>query len=155
MIDVYPQHKFFEHDKQAGSLFPGRGCLAGAFLTSSIAWRYIFELWYLHDPTRVPDVRKRSTHMGHARLGIPPFTAELKIDMPGQLNPRYFARWMWGFLRPRGGSSDMIARARAAVSRAMSLRDEILINTKVLRTVQVADAILCDGSIAVGDLIKG
>jgi phage tail P2-like protein len=155
MIAVYPQHEFIEHDKQAGSCFPGHCHLAKTYLTTSIAWRYIYERWYLHDPTRVPDVRKRSTHMGHARLGIPPFTAELKISIPGQLNPRYFTRWMWGFLRPRGGSSDMIARARAAVSRAMSLRDEILIQTKVLRTVQVADAILCDGSIAVGDLIEG
>jgi hypothetical protein len=156
MISVYPEHKFIEHDAQPGALYPRRGALlAGVFLTTSIAWRFIYELWYLHDPTRVPDVRKRSLHMGHARFGIPPFTSEIKVEILGQLNPRYFARWMWGFMRPAGGSSDTIARCRAAVSRAMSLRDQVLINTNVLRTVEVADAVLCDGSVAVGDLIEG
>jgi phage tail P2-like protein len=155
-IEVYPTHEFIEHNAQPGALYPRRGALlAGITLTASIAWRYVYELWYLHDPNRVPDVRKRSMHMGHARFGIHPFTAELKIEIIGLLNPRYFTRWVWGFMRPAGGSSDMIARARAAVSRAMSLRDQVLINTNVLRTVQVSDAVPCDGSVAIGDLIEG
>jgi hypothetical protein len=98
---------------------------------------------------------KRSLHMGHARLGIPPFTSEIKVEIFGQLNSRYFARWVWGFMRPAGGSSDTIARAMVAVQRSMSMRDKILINTKVLRTIEVSDAIMCDGSFAVGDLIEG
>jgi phage tail P2-like protein len=156
MIDVYPEYEFIEHDAQPGSLFPRRGgLLAGVYLTASVAWRYVYEVWWLLDPTRVPDVRKRSMHMGHARFGIAPFTCEMKIEITGLLNPRYFARWMWGFMRPAGGSSDTIARARAAVQRGMSLRDQVLINTNVWRVVEVADAVPCDGSVAVGEMIEG
>jgi phage tail P2-like protein len=156
LIDVYPEHAYIEHQAPAGAFFPGRGrCLAGAYVTTSIAWRYVYERWYLHDPTRVPDTRKRSQHLGHMRLGISPFTSEVKVAIWGTINSRHVNRFVWGHLRPSRVSSDSIARACAAVSRAMSARDQVLINTNVLRTVQVGDAVMCDGSIAVGDLIEG
>ena len=155
MIEQYPEHVFTDHQAMVGSVFPRRGqLLARAYLPPSIAWRYIYERWYLLDPTRVPDTRKRSVHIGHTRLGIAPFTAELKVEIFGHLDPRYVQRWVWGFLRPKG-TSDALPRAMAAVQRSMALRDQILINTKVLRVVQVSDAVMCDGSTYIGAMIEG
>jgi len=68
--------------------------------------------------------------------------------------PRYVQRWVWGFLRPKG-TGDALPRAMAAVQRSMAMRDQILINTKVLRVVQVSDAVMCDGSTYVGEMIEG
>jgi Phage tail protein (Tail_P2_I) len=127
--------------------------LSKKFLPPSKAWQFIYEQWYLFDPSRVPDYRKASVYMGHARLGIQRYTAELKIAAFSNWKP-WFVRnngFLRGHLRP--ANNDMISKVRRAVTASMALRDTVRIQTKIRRIIDVNDSLPIDGSVKVGQYI--
>lgn len=139
LIDVQPQYVAEVHDKQETAVHPGApgARLLGACLPPSIAWRHIYERWHIHDPDRVPDQRKRSTHLGITRLGMPAYTAEVLTRLKGRRHPRTVGRFVNGFLV--AANRRPIENARSATMAAKSLRDKVLINTKTYRLPKVGD----------------
>jgi hypothetical protein len=139
LIDVQPRFVAEAHDKQETALHPGApgARLLGACLPPSVAWRYLYERWHIHDPDRVPDQRKRSTHLGVTRLGMPAYTAEVLTRIKGRRHPRTVGRFVNGFFV--AASSRPIENARSATMAAKSLRDKVLINTKTYRLPKVGD----------------
>jgi hypothetical protein len=135
---------------------PGvRGGRASAkYLPRSNAWQHLYERWYLFDPDRVPDVRSTSIYMGHCRFGIPKYTAEALIRITAKMPPFYISttRYLRGFLRPR--QTEAIARLLRGVRASMAVRDTVLVDTAVHRTIQVRDLIDASGRLAVGQLIE-
>ena len=128
-------------------------CLTGKFLPVSNAWRFMYEVWYLLDPERMPDYKKAYVFLGRARFGEPKYTAELKIKKFGQF-PSFFLQtsgFMGGYMSPPDTST--IDKLRRAVTASMALRDTVYIDTRVRRVVEVSDSILCDGSHVVGQMI--
>jgi hypothetical protein len=149
LIDVRPQQVAEQHPQQATSLFPGGPGqrVSGACLPETIAWRHLYDRWHIHDPDRVLDERKRSTHLGYTRLGMPPYTSEVLTRIKGRRHPRTAGRFVNGYVV--AASTKPVADARAAVMVTKSLRDKVLINTKTWRVPRPGDRR------AVGDITLG
>ena len=151
-IDVSPETIRETHPAQKGSLFPSRGCyLHGATLPPTISWQHIYECWYLFDPDRVPDQRKRNRHLGFTRLGMPAYHAEASVQMPGRAHPREAWRFVSGFMRQR--NSDSIDRTLQAVRMSKAVRDKVLVNTKTRRPPRVGDRLRI-GSAVIGQYVN-
>lgn len=152
LIDVRPQYVAEAHPRQSNSLFPGgEGArVKSAHLPTSIAWRYLYERWHIHDPDRVIDERRRSTHLGHTRLGMPAYHAEVRVGIVSRQYPRTAGRYVNGFFvkAPQQG----IADSRQAINVARSLRDKIWIDTKIHRLPFVGDRLRM-GELRVGEFI--
>jgi hypothetical protein len=141
MIDIVPTDVAQQHQAQAGSLF------AGGFieptkpptLPASIAWRNIYQLWYLFDPSRVPISRKRYTHLDWTRLGWPVYTAELQVHISGTINPQETWKFVCGHLRAPSETQTQIDDTLMAVRTAMSKRDQIYVYTTTQRPITPAD----------------
>ena len=142
----------------SGAVFTGprlRGGRASAkYLPRSNAWQFMYERYYLFDADRVPDARISSVYMGNARFGIPKYHAEALIRIAAHMPPFYISttRYLRGFLRPR--QSEAIARLLRGVRASMAVRDTVLVDTSVHRTVQVRDIIDASGRVSVGQLVE-
>lgn len=139
------------------TLFAGGGTkkeyLTNKFLPTSVAWQYLYQRWFLFDPTRYPDLRRASVYMGQARLGIPKYTAEVKIEATSIIGKHYMrpGGFMRGYLYPP--NTKVVDKVRRAVKASMALRDTVLINTAVKHVVSISDAPLADGSYYIGQYI--
>lgn len=118
------------------SMFPNR-FVGQSFLPPSTAWERIYERTYLWDRTRLPEQRRRWTHVGYTRLGMPAYNAELQVEIRGKRSKFAAGRYITGHL---------IASTRApldkvcqAVSVSKSARDKILLETKTLRPPRAGD----------------
>ena len=152
LIDVRPQSIAEVHQGQPTALYATRRqFIAGKCLPPTIAWRYLYERWHLHDPDRVPDERKRSTHVGYTRLGMPPYHAEVRTRIVGRHLPRTAQQFVNGFLLT--GNRKPIADVREAIRVSKSLRDKILIDTKTYRQPRAGDRIKV-GTLTLGRYIE-
>ena len=152
LIDVRPQSVAEVHQGQPTALYATRRqFIAGKCLPPTIAWRYLYERWHLHDPDRVPDERKRSTHVGYTRLGMPPYHAEVRTRIVGRHLPRTAQQFVNGFLLT--GNRKPIADVREAIRVSKSLRDKILIDTKTYRQPRAGDRIKV-GTLTLGRYIE-
>lgn len=161
LVDVRPEIVAERHTAPYGAMFGVGFCgcgrrdgrtLHGVFLPPSRAWRYLYERWYLHDPERVPEARRRSTHAGYARLGMPPYTAEVRVSITGRRSRWTLGRFVYGFpvAQPRDGIRD----ARQAVAASKSLRDKVLLDTRNWRLPRVGDRVGLGDGVKIGQLIE-
>jgi phage tail P2-like protein len=153
-IDVRPEMVSVIHPMRPTEFYCGQP-LHKKFLPKSNSWQYIYERWYLFDPTRQPDARWARTYMGRARFGIPKYTAKVKIDAPFPWPPAYaYAGGHIGkgrYFAPK--NTKRIDQVRRAVTSAMALRDTVQIDTKVKRMIRFADITLLDGTFSFGQYI--
>lgn len=159
LIDVRPRYIAEKHQCQKTALFPGgthidcnQYIVGKTHLPPSIAWKYLYEQWHVHDPERLPDERKRSIHLNYTRLGMPPYNAELTVKIRGKAYPREAWSFVTGFLKVH--NHEALDRAVRATRISMSLRDKILIQTKTLRPAIPGDRIEF-GDYQIGQLVKG
>jgi len=157
LIDVRPTYIAEKHPKQALSLFPaardGESVIAnvkGSHLPPSVAWRYLYEQWHIHDPDRVISDRVRSTHLGYTRLGMPAYHAEARVRIKNRRWSRTAGAYVSGFFVRADQSK--IEDARQAINVSRSLRDKIWIDTKTYRWPVVGDR-LSFGSVKLGEYI--
>ena len=151
LVDVRPQSVAERHQGQPTALYATRRqFIAGKHLPPTIAWRYIYERWHIHDPDRVPDVRIRSTHLGFTRLGMPPYHAEVRTRITGTQAPRTAGLFVTGHLMT--GNRKPISAVREAVRVSKSLRDRILLDTKTWRFPRAGDRLKV-GTVTLGRFI--
>jgi phage tail P2-like protein len=157
LVGVYPEYKADKHPTSKYKLYAG-GAKVGQYMRSKYlpttnSWQYLYEVWYLFDPLRVPDYRRASIYMGHARLGIQKYTAELKIDAHEYWRPWFLTTqgFMRGFLHPKDTTT--IDRLRRAVTASMAIRDTVHINTVVKRVINTNDSLPCNGEFTVGEMV--
>jgi hypothetical protein len=152
LVDVRPQHIAEQHAGQPTALYATKlQFILGKQLPPTIAWRYIYERWHVHDPDRVPDVRIRSTHLGFTRLGMPPYHAEVRMRIKDRLAPRTAGPFVNGYLMT--GNRKPIADVREAVRVSKSLRDRILLDTKTWRFPRAGDRMKV-GTVTLGRFIE-
>jgi phage tail P2-like protein len=153
-LNVRPEYVFQEHPIRKAEWYCGMP-LRGMFNVKSNAWQYLYERWYLFDPTRVPDYRKASVYMGRARFGIKKYSAEAKIAAFFSWPRRY--AYYGGFIGPgrffAPKNTDMIDKVRRAVTASMAARDTVAINTRVKRVIQLKDVTKLDGTFKIGQWI--
>jgi phage tail P2-like protein len=152
-VDVRPRRAY---EPGAGrGVFAGRGAgrfgLVAGFLAPSTAGERVFDRIYLHDPKRLPDVRRRGVHVGATRLGIPPYHAEISVEIPGRHHARHVGQFVWGHLRPADPAA--LERTLAAVRSSKAARDRILLNTKTRRRPRAGDRLKV-GAAAIGDFVR-
>jgi hypothetical protein len=152
LIDVRPEAVADIHPGRPTALYTTRRqFVAGRYLPPSIAWQYLYARWHIHDPDRVPDERRRATHLGFTRLGMPPYHAEVQTRIIGHRAPRTAGLFVNGHLV--AGSRKPIADAREAIRVSKALRDRILIDTRTWRMPRASDRIPI-GSSTLGQLIE-
>ncbi len=152
MIDIRPEAVAEVHPGQPAALYATRRqFIAGKCLPPTIAWRYLYERWHIHDPDRVPEERKRATHLGFTRLGMPAYHAEIQTRIIGHRAPRTAGLFVDGHLV--AGSRKPIADVREAIRVSKALRDRILIDTRTWRSPRAGDR-LAIGSSTLGQLIE-
>jgi hypothetical protein len=149
---VRPRSIAERHPGQPGALYSTpRQFIAVKYLPPTIAWRFIYEQWHIHDPARVPDLRLRSTHLGFTRLGMPPHHAEIRTRIKGSQAPRTAGLFVNGYLMK--GDRQPIAQVREAVRVSKSLRDRILIDTRTVRFPRAGDRLRV-GTVTLGRFIE-
>ncbi len=117
-----------------------------AYATSSTG---CYERWHNHDPTRARDERRRSTHLGYTRLGMPAYHAEVRARITGKRLPRTAGPFATGFFV--AATRKPLEDARRGVVVAKALGDKVLINTKTYRLPRAGDRQTV-GSLVVGQL---
>lgn len=150
LINVEPQFVFEQHQSQGNALYVG-GYINGHCLPPTISWQYIYERWFIHDPDRVPDERRRSTHLGFTRLGMPAYHAELNVRIESKAYSREAWNYVSGYLHAHDNGP--IERTLEAVRNSKALRDKVLIDTKTYRQRRVSDRTEI-GSAALGELVE-
>lgn len=155
LVKVYPEHVGEPH---RNSRFATYGYRTGQhlykkFLATSVAWQWLYEKWFLFDADRVPDPRRSSTFVGNTRLGMPKYVAEAHIECYGKVSPFVVSQYVRGHFPPH--QTETINRMRSGVRAAMAVRDTVLIQTRIKRVLEIADAIMADGTHFVGELVEG
>jgi hypothetical protein len=154
LLRLEPEIVATRHQIRLTELYQSRGqYLYKKFLPHSNAWRYLYERWYIFDADRVPDYRRKGIYMGHARFGIPKYTAEALIKISAKA-PRFIANcsgYIYGYFRER--NDEPINSLRRGVRAPMALRDTVLIDTAVTRRLQVRDIINLSGRVSVGQWV--
>ncbi|MBN9022519.1 MAG: phage tail protein I [Rhizobiales bacterium] len=145
LIDIRPEAIAEAHPGQPTSLYSTRHqFIAGKCLPPTIAWRFLYERWHIHDPDRLPEERKRATHLGFTRLGMPPYHAEIRIRITGRQAPRIAGLFVNGHLV--AGNRKPIADVREAIRVSKALRDRILIDTRTWRFPRAGDRLSVGGT---------
>jgi phage tail P2-like protein len=154
-LQVRPEHVYVEHPWHKYQFYCNRTIGPKRYLVKSDAWMYLYERWYLFDPTRLPDYRRANTYMGRSRFGIKKYSAEAKIAAFWNWPKRY--SYYGGFMGPgrffAPQNTKMIEKVRRAVTASMAARDTIAINTRVKRQLQLRDVTVLDGRFTVGQWI--
>lgn len=144
-IEIEPELVHERHGRLFGAAFPGvrwqrpQRSFVGAqlYLPPTIAGDHVYERTYLWDKTRLPGERRRSTHIGHTRLGMPAFNAQIEVEIRGK-RPRWQAgRFVQGFVVASSG--DKLNAVRRGAFLAQSARDRVLMDTKTLRPPHAGD----------------
>jgi phage tail P2-like protein len=164
LIDLYPDtinqtHSFSKYavfsgaPPKTGHVYLMGGSVGKSYLVRSVAWQFTYMVWYLFDPSRVPDYRRASVYMGHAQFGQHKYTAKIRIDVGEVWRPWYFSgtTFIRGFWHPP--DNRRIEAVRRAVTAAMAERDTVGIDTAIKRIISTNDSLPCDGTFTVGQWI--
>ncbi|BAV65759.1 phage tail protein I [Sphingobium cloacae] len=100
----------------------------GGYLAQSHGPLMLFDCVYLHAPDRAPAMRKARSWYGVSRLGMSPYSAELKVRVPMRRPRQRAARWL-GQGHVMAADLAPLHRAMEAVRVSKALRDTILIDT--------------------------
>lgn len=140
-----------------GRGFIGRDPLGSkrAHMKTTAGPRQVYDRFALIDPTVKANLQPGRSFMGHARFGIAPYTAELRVEIPMH-RPRWRAgvgrgQFMSGFIK----KADMtpLDRSLTAIGAAKSFRDTILVDPEIYRTVRLGDGLKL-GSFKLNQVIK-
>lgn len=122
------------------------------FVPSGAKYR-TFDVVYFKDPNLGLEGRTTAQNfMGHQRFGIPNFTAEFKVVVPGK-RPKWVAdRFVGGILwrAPKDNLNNALTASRVA----KSARDTILFNTAVARPLKIGTPLLLGGELILGQYTR-
>lgn len=101
----------------------------------------LYRRFHLFDPAVPVPRRGKSTHVGAMKLGMPAYTAELRVSMPGRRSPRLLSRFAQGYWAPQ--SLSRLERGRQSLALAAATRDRVWLDSNVFRTVRSAYSVRC------------
>lgn len=142
-----PEARFF-----IGRDFMGSG---RTFMKQTYGPRLVYDRFALLDPTIEPTLKHGRSFMGHARFGLQPFTAELRLELP-MTRPRWRmgvgrGSFLSGFMKKADLSS--LERARQAITTAQGLTDTVLVDPENYREVRLGDGNKL-GSFKLGQIMR-
>lgn len=166
-----PTYAFPEHVAEPGVLRRGQNIWAGVigswlnpatkerkvlkgylkgFLMPTLAPFRLYDRYFLHDKARLPAERPATQHIGHMRLGMPPFEAELQPAIRARRTLFQAGRYVYGFVDAHNAKP--LGLVREAVVRAKAKRDKILLRTGLHRPVSAALGIRANAGYRSGGL---
>lgn len=137
------------------SLFVGR-FLRNTFVTDDDAEQHLYDRVYLHDDTVDAPWSRAHSFVGHARIGMAPYRAEMLIEARSKTIRRatYSNRVFIGRVFAVSENLQKTKLAYAAIRRSKAARDRILVDTQTVRARTFGDGIPMDGSFSFGDHVK-
>lgn len=121
------------------------------FVRSGAKYR-TYDVVYFKDANVTLDGRAAHNFMGYQRFGMPTFTAELKVVVPGK-RPKWAAdRFVGGYFYK--APKETLANTIAASRIAKSARDDVLLNTKVARPLLIGTPLLLGGELRLGQYTR-
>lgn len=139
-----------EHGFAPASVFSGEPI--GQFFVPSTAVDRIYDVVYLHDKNRPLEQRSAISYLGIDRFGIDPFTAELKIGVPGDRPVWIFDEFSYGFFFD--APKDALDRVLDAVGSAKSARDKVLVNTSTYRQLTIGTSLFIGAPLVIGNFTR-
>jgi len=119
-----------------------------------LAWRHVYERFHLYDRRRDRGVTagEPGCYVGRVRLGMTPFTAELKVEIRGKRLRHEFVDFPGGHLTP--DDRTILDRALEATRAAKAARDTIYLQTQTRRVRRFGDRFLFGDRIRFGDKVE-
>lgn len=155
--NVRPQRTYEIRQAPVGRFFMGRDFLGASkpHMLATNGPREIYDQFALIDDQNTPKLNKGRSFMGHARFGIAPYTAELRIEIPMN-RPRWRmgvgrGQFLTGFIKQTDFTA--LDDALTAIGQAKSLRDTVLVDTEIYHTVQLGTGLKL-GSFKLGQQIR-
>lgn len=155
LINIYPdlvRETYVDHGAFLGRCSTG---LRSAFYGQrDTAWQHVYERFHIFDRTRDKGVTagEPGRYVGHARLGMMPFTAELKVEIRGKRKPWEFASYPGQFATTNDRKKlDQTLEATRAFKAG---RDTIFLVTKTRRKRQFGDRQLFGDRIVLGAKVE-
>jgi len=112
------------------------------------AEKRIWKRFRLFDPEVIPQRRNAYTFLDEKPIRIPPYNAELLIDVKDKLYPKFFGKFL--IATPKKA----LYETRKLINDYKSVRDKILLDTKTKR-LPVADGTITAGrEIQIGEVIN-
>lgn len=126
------------------AIYPGR----------DTAWRHVYEKFYVYDRKRDKGITagEPGCYVGHARLGMMPYTAELKVEIRGRRRPFEFVNLPGQFLTPDNRTG--LDRTLDATRAAKAARDTIYLQTQTRRVRRFGDRLLFGDRIRFGEKVE-
>lgn len=145
-----------ERFDDAGAFLDGAwsGDFADIYAEPDVAWQHVYERFYLYDRSRDHGVTAgdEGCFADHAILGMTPFTAELKVEMPGQRKHWEFADFPEGFATDEDRT--VLDRCLEATRAFKAARDTIYLDTKTRRARRFGDRVKFGDRVRFGDTVE-
>jgi phage tail P2-like protein len=133
-IDVSPDRISQHRVAPAARAFFGRPSRF-RYMQGSAAPRFIYDRVSIHVPDRMGARRRARSYFGHARFGMPAYSAELKIHVP-MLRPRCRSGRFYGAGYMKAADMRPFQQMIEAVRVSKAFRDTIRIDTRTHERVQ-------------------
>lgn len=141
-------------ERNETQMFVGVDCANAGFLATSDAVVDFYDRFYLADPSVPAPVTRGTTYIGHARLQMQPYRAEMLIDAKESITPAVaiLGRFIGNtFVQHQDDTKR--DRIRAAIELAKAHRDRIFVDFQVTRTLTLGDRPKLDGTFTLGQRI--
>ena len=151
LVNLYPslvREQFTDHGFFLDHLHPGD--YETLFGQLDTAWQHVYEQFHLYDSERDRGVTagEPGDYVGHARLGMTAYTAELKVEIRGKRELWEFGEFVDGFVT--GENRRPLDQALEATRAAKAGRDTIYLITKTRRSRQFGDRIKFGDRVVLG-----
>lgn len=126
-----------------------------SFMLSSKAPRLIYDRFALVDSSVPVNLQPGRSFMGYARFGIAPYTAELRVEVPMARPQPAFGFGPGQYMRGFYHKTDFtpLDNCLNAISAGRALRDQVLVDTEIFRTVQVGSGLKL-GSFKLAEVVR-
>lgn len=145
------------HEPAARAAFLGRaatGRRSAIFCSRDTAWRHVYERFHIYDAERDRGVTagEPGWYVGRSRLGMIPFTAEMKVEVRGRIRPWEFAGFVGGHVSHERRAP--LERALEATRAVKAARDTIFLNTVTRRRRRIGDTFIIGDGVKLGALVE-
>lgn len=155
--DVRPARVYETRTAPKSRMFMGRDYLGnnGAYMLHSNASRLIYDRFALVDASAPVNLQPGRSFMGHARFGISPYTAEMRVEVPMYRTKIRFGIGRGQYMRGYIKATDFtpLNNCLDAIGSGRSLRDTVLVDTAIFQTVQLGMGLKL-GSYKLNELVR-
>ncbi|MFN3624614.1 MAG: phage tail protein I [Hyphomicrobium sp.] len=137
-------------DPKTRQSYAVEGFLDG-YLMPNDAGERLYERLYLYEAARGPASIDTSFYLNDARLGMPPYNAELWIEVTGRRDETAFGEFIFGYLEEQDLSARDLALDAVVLGKAK--RDKVVARTRLHKPISTRDRISTRDGYKSGDLI--